>query len=125
MFPRIVVMNHSAPFLCRIQRRMKIEPFDLYLYHQSEDSIIEIVQNVPAVIVLARRYGYPKSDEQFIRWFHGHHDLKDVPLVLSLLVGMTVPAERAGVTVVVSQPDFSDLDDIVTVVHRILADDSA
>jgi hypothetical protein len=100
---------------------MKTEPFDLYLYHQSEASIVEIAQLAPAVIVLARRYGFPKNDDRFIRTFRSETALKAVPLVLSLLEGMPIPSERADITVIVSKPNFSDLDDIIETIHRILS----
>ena len=120
MLPCVVLMNHSAPFLCTTQRRFKTEPYDLYLYHQSETSVAEIAQLPPAVIVLARRYGFPATDGDFIHKFRQLSLLKAVPIILSLIEGMQLPIVETGVTVVISQPDFSDIQDIIDAVHGIL-----
>jgi len=125
MLPCVVLMNHSAPFLCSIQRRFKTEPFDLYLYHQSEASIAEIAQLTPAVIVLARRYGYPATDGAFIQRFRQLSLLRAVPIVLSLIEGMQLPSGQTGITVIISQPDFSDTQDIVDTLHGILRSEGA
>ena len=121
MSPRVVLMNHSAPFLCQAQRRFKSEPVDLYLYHQDEASIAEIEQLAPAAIILARRYGYPASDMQFIQKFRGFSTLKETPIILSLIEGMSIPsAPYPGVTVVVSQPDMADIEDFICALHQVL-----
>jgi hypothetical protein len=119
MLPKIVVMNHSAPFLCSMQRHLKTEPFDLYLYYQTQASIAEITQLAPDVIVLARRYGFPYSDEKFIHQLRRQVALRDVPIILSLVMGMS-PGQNLpqDVRVITSAADYASLDDIMNAVHE-------
>ncbi len=121
MSPILALMNHSAPFLCKLQRRLKTESVDLYLFHQTEASIGEIAELAPTLILMGRCYGFPPTDVRFIQRFRQEEKLKQVPILLSLFFGMTPPDVSAlQVETVTSQPDLSDLEGIVGVLRKML-----
>jgi hypothetical protein len=103
-----------------MQRRFKTEPYDVYLYHQDASSTAEIIALHPAAIIIARRFGYPSTENTFIEAFHAQASLRVVPILLSLTETMLVPKPQPNLTVVMNKADDSDDYEIINTLHRLL-----
>ena len=120
MPPAIAIADHSVAFLCPLQRRLKREPLDVYLFNQNETCVDDMARIAPNLLVFARRYGYPSNDQYQMKRWSEHPTLYNTPIILLLMEGMDRPSPRPRVTVLFSPPDGSDMEQIVSVIHNVL-----
>jgi hypothetical protein len=116
----IAVVNQAASFLSGLQRRLKYEPYDVWLFDQTSDCIAMLVQIRPSVIVLGRRVGYPAIDTAFLDLLHRQVALRGTPILLSVPVGVAAPKRRRGVVMLKMMPGEDEVEHIVLTLERIL-----
>lgn len=121
MLPRVVILNHSAKFFCNIQRALKNEPFDIYLYHQVEASIPALAEVAPALILVGQRIGYRDNARQLIDTMRLHPLLRETPVIVGLVSRDPSAYDVAfGVTVVPIPPDYINLRPLIRVMHDVI-----
>ena len=121
MLPRVAILNHSPRYLSDIQRRLKREPLDVYLYHQVPDFVPDLVALAPALMVLSFKVGFPNNLTPMITAIQARAALRAVPLMINL-VGLEKPPALPADDLIVLFTDahLSNLDRLVTAMHEIL-----
>src|SRR5689334_19360872 len=120
--PIVVVMDHSGHFYATLQRRMKREPFDLYLYYQNLKYLDEIEQLKPDLFAIGRQHGFPQNHREVVQALRSRPSLTNVPIILSLVIPLEESdAERLGVQVVPIEPSLENFENLVATMHEILS----
>src|SRR5215208_1350240 len=119
--PIVVILDHSGLYYANLQRRLKPEPFDIYMYYQNLKYLDEIAQLKPDLIVLGAQIGFPKNHHDVIPWLKTRPSLKHVPMILSLVYPLEEPdAERLGVHVFELEPTLEDFEPLVVAMHELV-----
>jgi DNA-binding response OmpR family regulator len=120
-FPKIAVLNHSGKYLANVQRRLKTEPYDVYLFYQSSSELEALEELSPDLILLGRRHGFPKTDADFLIDFKLRSGLRQTPIVLALLNTMRPPEiSDLKVSAVWLEADYLHLEPLIALVRSIL-----